>query len=436
MTRRMRFTLILMFSVLQFSWTRGHAATIYVRPDGLGDYPTIQAALNASHDGDEIQLSGGVFTGDGNRDLQFAGKHLVVRSESNDPSSCVLDCEGSSQQWHRAFLFQHADGPDLLIEGLTIRNGYADAGGGAYCVFGAAPRISKCIFDRNIGTSYGGAIYAEGASIVLEDCLFSECTARDGGAIYLTGLDTNVSMSVCRFERNRADRAGGALCFYDQSSGQVSSCAFRSNAAETGGAVVCSDRSSPGFDGCVLQSNQARNGGAFQFDESHSVLSGCLLADNTAQNNGGALWIAGIYEAPTIATCTIADNSAAVGAGAWLHTGWARSTFQNTIIAFSEQGEALYADLITDPNMSCCDIFGNSGGDWNEATYWHLGRDGNFSSDPLFCRDQAPAEPYGLEPDSPCAPGTSCGQIGAFPVACDIVRTQSTTWGALKRSFR
>jgi hypothetical protein len=41
------------------------AAEHSVRPDGLGDFPTIQAAVSAAAAGDTIVLEDGVFTGAG-----------------------------------------------------------------------------------------------------------------------------------------------------------------------------------------------------------------------------------------------------------------------------------------------------------------------------------------------------------------------------------
>jgi hypothetical protein len=42
------------------------ATEIYaVRPDGIGDFPTIQAAINAAHDGDVIVLAEGTFSSPG-----------------------------------------------------------------------------------------------------------------------------------------------------------------------------------------------------------------------------------------------------------------------------------------------------------------------------------------------------------------------------------
>ncbi|MCK4414565.1 MAG: hypothetical protein KAY32_13585 [Candidatus Eisenbacteria sp.] len=59
----------LLFLLLAASACAAGAETYLVLPDGTGDFPTIQAAIDAALDGDEILLADGTFTGDGNRDL-------------------------------------------------------------------------------------------------------------------------------------------------------------------------------------------------------------------------------------------------------------------------------------------------------------------------------------------------------------------------------
>lgn len=62
----------------------------------------------------------------------------------------------------------------------------------------------------------------------------------------------------------------------------------------------------------------------------------------------------------------------------------------------------------------------------------------NFGLDPNFC---SPSD-YHLEASSPCAPGNhpngfnDCGLIGPLPVGCGTVKTEQTTWGAVKALYR
>jgi len=87
------------------------ARTITVKTDGSGDYPTIQAAINDSNDGDEFVVADGVYTGNGNRDIDFFGKAITVRSE-NGPENCVIDCQGTPTNPHRGFYFHNNEEPN------------------------------------------------------------------------------------------------------------------------------------------------------------------------------------------------------------------------------------------------------------------------------------------------------------------------------------
>lgn len=62
-----------------------NGATFTIRPDGTGDFPTIQAGIDAIHDGDVLVLADGTFLGAGNRDLDLRGKAITIRSDG-DPS--------------------------------------------------------------------------------------------------------------------------------------------------------------------------------------------------------------------------------------------------------------------------------------------------------------------------------------------------------------
>jgi hypothetical protein len=94
-----------------------------VRPDGTGDFATIQAAVDGVPGRAIIELADGTFTGDGNRDVNCRGKAVVIRSQSGDPASCVIDCQGSSSNPHRAFQFISGETRSALLGGVTIRNG-------------------------------------------------------------------------------------------------------------------------------------------------------------------------------------------------------------------------------------------------------------------------------------------------------------------------
>ena len=61
------------------------AATIQVP----NDYGTIQAGVDAAAPGDEVVIAPGTYTGPGNRDIQFMGKAITVRSEDPEDPQIV-----------------------------------------------------------------------------------------------------------------------------------------------------------------------------------------------------------------------------------------------------------------------------------------------------------------------------------------------------------
>ena len=204
------------YAIGEIPWTP-HSAIINLRPVGFaggprtrivdsdgtsGEYATIQAAINASTDGDEVVLLPGTYTGWGNRDLDFWGKAITVRSV--DPhvpqgvASTIIDCQGTEREPHRGFLFHSGETSGAIVAGLTIVNGYGETtryeeellggaspvGGAILCV-GSSPTITHCIIDGNAAASHGGGICCtDNSSPSIINCIISRSTAGgDGGGI-------------------------------------------------------------------------------------------------------------------------------------------------------------------------------------------------------------------------------------------------------------
>jgi hypothetical protein len=134
------------FGALVVTLVAGSAAAdiLRVHPDGGGYFPNIQAAIDAAVDGDIIELSDGTFTGDGNRDLNYLGKAITIRSQGGNPENCIIDCEGSETDPHRGFSFVTSEGNDSILKGIAMKNGYTH-----YDIGGTGGAVHNCTFVRN-----------------------------------------------------------------------------------------------------------------------------------------------------------------------------------------------------------------------------------------------------------------------------------------------
>ena len=86
------------------------------------DQPTIQAGIDAAVNGDTVLVAAGVYTGDGNRDMDFGGKLIVVKSELGSAVT-TINCEGTETERHRAFRFGNSEDRSAVVDGFTFTNG-------------------------------------------------------------------------------------------------------------------------------------------------------------------------------------------------------------------------------------------------------------------------------------------------------------------------
>jgi hypothetical protein len=196
--------------------TAAGGTTLTVCPDESTPYTTIQEAITSAVDGDTVQLCNGTYTGDGNRDLDFLGKAIVVKSASGQPDQCLIDCQGSSQAIHRGFNFHSGEGPGSIIQNVTVRNGYAVAGGGIYCS-GSSPTITGNTLTQNFasGPYGGGGIFCDSnASPVITGNLISANNSTWGsGGIYTMDASAQPQIigNTVVYNTTSSDNSGGGI---------------------------------------------------------------------------------------------------------------------------------------------------------------------------------------------------------------------------------
>ena len=227
------------------------ADTIYVNWDGSGDYITIQDGIDAAVGGDEVVVADGTYTGDGNRDIDFSGKAITVRSE-NGAEGCIIDCEGSSSAEHRGFYFISGEDANSILDGFSIINGYANHGGGIVNAE-SSPTVINCIFNCNIVYGAGGGMCNLGSSPTVINCTFSNNDATNGGGM-CNWFNSNPTVTNCTFIDNYASYEGGGMVNHN-SSPTVTNCIFISNYASYEGGGMYNEYSSPMVTNCIFWEN-------------------------------------------------------------------------------------------------------------------------------------------------------------------------------------
>ena len=177
-----------------------------------GNHATIQDAISAAQDYDEVVVADGIYTGQNNRGLKFEGKKITLRSE-NGPKNCIIDSEGQ----YTALVFLSRETPETQVVGFTIRNGYFSSGGAMYCSNSSSPTIRNCIFEGN-GAGNGGAVYCAISSPTFINCIFTGNSASSGGGAIYFNYQSNGKLIHCTFSDNTAGMGQAIYCFYSSPS--------------------------------------------------------------------------------------------------------------------------------------------------------------------------------------------------------------------------
>ncbi|MFQ5807361.1 MAG: right-handed parallel beta-helix repeat-containing protein [Phycisphaerae bacterium] len=332
--------------------------------DGSAEHPfdAIQEGIDAAVDGDTVLVLDGTYTGDGNKNLDFGGKLVTVRSE-NGPESCIIDCEHDG----RGFYFHSGETAEAVVDGFTITNGLADSGGGMYNRLYSNPTVVNCAFSEN--------------------------SADDRGGGMCNDYESSPTVTNCTFSGNSATNYGGGMENDRASNPWLTNCTFSGNSALSGGGLF-NEYSSPMVANCTFSGNSATNhgGGMYDFDGSNPTVTNCTFSGNSAVLGGGIL---NYYGSPRVANCTFTGNSADYGGG-------------------------MYNERNSDPMVTNCIFWGDGGGEIYNidaapiVTYCcveggYIGTS-NIDADPLFADPDGPDDDpntfednnYRLSAGSPC----------------------------------
>jgi len=203
--------------------TTAMAATHDVSPG-----ESIQDAINAAVDGDEIEVAPGTYF----EAINFWGKAIWLYS-SGEPGETTIDATGLDAS---VVTCKNDEGSGTILEGFTITGGNAvgsDDNGGGMCNYLSSPTVTNCIFSSNTSSGRGGGMCNAGANPTVTNCNFSDNKAHYGGGMH--NSTSSPTVTNCNFIGNTGYTGGGMSNeFYSDSI--VTNCTFISNGSGGRGA--------------------------------------------------------------------------------------------------------------------------------------------------------------------------------------------------------
>ncbi|MBC8527144.1 MAG: right-handed parallel beta-helix repeat-containing protein [Candidatus Cloacimonetes bacterium] len=200
------------------------------------DQPTIQQGLNTATEGDTVLVATGTYY----ENLFWPITNGIKLLSEFGADSTIIDGSNTSTV---IYIFGATIDTTTVIEGFTLQNGTADAGGGISCL-NASPIVENCVIENNEG---GGCAFTNSISAVL---INNEIKENNG--IGIKGEEnSNLYISECVIENNN-----DTGIYFHSSSGNVVDCNISENIANYGGGIYCNN-SNPNLENVTILGNTA-----------------------------------------------------------------------------------------------------------------------------------------------------------------------------------
>jgi hypothetical protein len=424
------------------------ARTWYIKADGTGDAPTIQAGVDASSPGDVILVAAGTYAATSTVDIAGTptivcvaiGKDVSVVSESGPSLTTIGNATA------RVALYVHDTGSAVEVSGFrlqTLFHGYS-------CLTSterlatipplSRPRGIKCvnaspkIWNNDISANDIG-IELIGSSPLVKENIVSQ--AGIGLGCY-SGTDAAITKNTIH---NCGEGIHGESSTIQINENDIYACCE---------ALYCASASS-----VVFSNNKVHEIDYVAVDCGNSQIH---IEDNAFTDTNLAISL-GAMTGATDVRGNIFHNQIS-GAVALSDNANAQITIESNTINLTTHGAAIFCQALSSPaikrniivnsltgircilsstpTLECNDVFATQtlyAGDCGDQT----GLNGNISLDPQFCGIPGTRN-YSLQADSPCATGnhpagSDCGGIGALGVGCGAVSVKAVTWGAVKSFY-
>lgn len=269
-------------------------------------FPTIQAAVNASQNGDEVVMAPGVYSGAGNTAITTGPRSITIRSV--DPANAAIVAATIIDGLDAASGISISDNiaPHVTIKGLTIRNTAGAFGSAIRVALGATATVLDCVIT---GCANTAVIVTYTSSMTMERCTVTGNTSapQNFGAGGLHVAFNAATVRHCRFENN----TGGGIS--NHATLDLEDCVISGNSTTGIGGGIRSEGVLH-VDRCVITGNSAGGYGGgvsyAQLGPTDSYIRDSMIVNNSAGGKGGGVNIDGRLDSTfLIEHSTIAGNS-------------------------------------------------------------------------------------------------------------------------------
>ncbi len=253
------------------------------------DFPSIQAGILASVDGDTVLVDPGTYY----ENIDFSGRNIVLASlfliieDKSYLSSTIIDGSGSET----VIWFDSQENESAVLYGFTIQNGNGakNTGGGIRCL-NSSPTISYNIIKENQSTIRGGGIYCGWYSqpVISYNIISGNITTGGGGGISCFYL-SSPSIHDNLIHENTSDYGGGINIEF--SNPEIKNNIISGNTARTGGGINCIYNSDAIIRNNAVYKNQAESGGGIRSLASYPEIVNNIIWGNYAPDGPQLLLI-------------------------------------------------------------------------------------------------------------------------------------------------
>lgn len=287
-------------------------------------------------------------------------------------------------------------GPKIAVVdmvGTTLSSNHTDDdGGGLLAVFGSQVTVKGSTIKNNTCGDQGGGLQLYGSdlfglNLIIENSIFTDNEAKEGGAIFASGFPppdaaSNVSISDSTFSGNQATHYGGGIYSWGLRPLTITRTEFTENEADAfgGGAIRANNGSEVIINSCTIDKNGGSDhGGGLEIWESTAMVNDSTISGNTVTDYGGGILC--YNGALDLIRSTISDNEA-TGPGGGIQLEGCTASLQNSTCSFNHAGSSgggigvfvgstlnlLYTTVASNIADANNDSLGSGGGVYNSAS--------------------------------------------------------------------